>query len=87
MTRTGSMSVPIAVTPGRSGFAPQLMLSYDSGAGNGAFGLGWDVGLRVFPEKHKRIAPIRRFAQIPGRSRSGQRCVFCSVVRRIWCRF
>jgi RHS repeat-associated protein len=38
---TGSMSVPIATSPGRSGFGPQLTLSYDSGAGNGPFGFGW----------------------------------------------
>ena len=30
VTGTGSMSVPIAVSPGRSGFAPQLALSYNS---------------------------------------------------------
>src|SRR6201982_1958324 len=41
VTGTGSMSVPIATSPGRSGFGPQLSLSYDSGAGNGAFGFGW----------------------------------------------
>ena len=38
VTGTGSMSVPIATSPGRSGFGPQLSLSYDSGAGNGPFG-------------------------------------------------
>ena len=32
VTGTGSMSVPIATSPGRSGFGPQLSLSYDSGA-------------------------------------------------------
>jgi virulence plasmid B protein len=32
VTSTGSMTVPIAVSPGRSGFAPQLSLSYDSGS-------------------------------------------------------
>jgi Salmonella virulence plasmid 65kDa B protein len=31
-TDTGSMSVPIATSPGRSGFGPQLSLSCDSGA-------------------------------------------------------
>ena len=41
VTGTGSMSVPIATSPGRSGFGPQLSLSYDSGAGNGPFGFGW----------------------------------------------
>ena len=35
VTGTGSMTVPIATSPGRSGFGPQLSLSYDSGAGNG----------------------------------------------------
>jgi hypothetical protein len=35
VTGTDSMTVPIAVSPGRSGFVPQLALSYDSGAGNG----------------------------------------------------
>lgn len=33
-TGTGSMSVPIAISPGRSGFGPQLSLSSNSGAGN-----------------------------------------------------
>src|SRR5215472_9525764 len=41
VTGTGSLSVPIYVTPGRSGFSPQLSLGYDSGAGNGPFGFGW----------------------------------------------
>src|ERR1051325_3622854 len=41
VTGTGSMTVPIPTSPGRSGFGPQLALSYDSGAGNGPFGLGW----------------------------------------------
>jgi hypothetical protein len=40
VTGTGSMSVPIAASPGRSGFGPQLSLSYDFGAGNGPFGFG-----------------------------------------------
>ena len=35
VTGPGSMSVPIATNPGRSGFGPQLSLSYDSCAGNG----------------------------------------------------
>src|SRR5688572_23398188 len=45
VTGTGSMTVPVPVSPGRSGFGPQLALSYDSGAGNGIFGYGWSVSL------------------------------------------
>jgi hypothetical protein len=33
VTGTGSMSVPISTSPGRSGFGPQHSLSYDSGSG------------------------------------------------------
>jgi len=40
-TGTGSLSVPIFTSPGRAGFGPKLSLTYDSGAGNEAFGLGW----------------------------------------------
>src|SRR5438067_2094843 len=45
VTGTGSMTVPIATSPGRSGFGPQLSLSYDSGAGNGPFGFGWHLSM------------------------------------------
>jgi Salmonella virulence plasmid 65kDa B protein len=39
------MTVPLFTSPGRSGFGPQLSLSYDPGAGNGPFGLGWSLSL------------------------------------------
>jgi hypothetical protein len=45
VTGTGSLTVPIALSPGRSGVGPQLSLLYDSGAGNGPFGLGWSLAL------------------------------------------
>lgn len=45
VTGTGSMSVPIATSPGRSGFGSQLSLSYDSGSGNGPFGFGWNLSV------------------------------------------
>lgn len=48
---TGSMTVPIATTPGRSGVGPKLSLSYDSGAGNGPFGLGWNLSLPSITRK------------------------------------
>src|SRR3954452_6469934 len=43
VTGTGSFTVPIATSSGRSGFGPTLTLSYDSGAGNGPFGFGWSM--------------------------------------------
>src|SRR4030081_600678 len=45
VTGTGSMTVPLFTSPGRSGFGPQLSLSYDSGAGNGLFGFGWNLSV------------------------------------------
>ena len=57
VTGTGSMSVPIATSPGRSGLAPQLSLSYDSGAGNGVFGLGWSLSLPSITRKTDKGLP------------------------------
>ncbi|MFO0699251.1 MAG: SpvB/TcaC N-terminal domain-containing protein [Nitrospira sp.] len=57
VTGTGSMSVPIAVSPGRGGFGPQLSLSYDSGAGNGPFGLGWNLSLPSIARKTDKGLP------------------------------
>jgi RHS repeat-associated protein len=57
VTGTGSMTVPIATSPGRSGFGPQLSLSYDSGAGNGAFGLGWSLSLPAITRKTEKGLP------------------------------
>lgn len=51
VTGTGSMSIPIAVSPGRSGFGPQLNLSYDSGSGNGPFGFGWSLSIPSITRK------------------------------------
>ncbi len=57
VTGTGSMSVPVATSPGRSGFGPQLSLSYDSGSGNGPFGLGWTLSLPSITRKTDKGLP------------------------------
>ncbi|MFD4444743.1 SpvB/TcaC N-terminal domain-containing protein [Nocardia sp. NPDC058519] len=57
VTGTGSMSVPIATSPGRSGFGPQLSLSYDSGSGNGHFGFGWSLSLPSITRKTDKGLP------------------------------
>ena len=48
---TGTMSVPIATSPGRSDFGPRLELSYDSGSGNGPFGYGWTLSTPAITRK------------------------------------
>ncbi len=63
VTGTGSMTVPIATSPGRSGFGPQLALSYDSGAGNGPFGLGWNLSLPAITRKTDKGLPQYRDAE------------------------
>src|SRR3954467_10904303 len=56
-TGTGAMSMPLAVSPGRSGFGPQLSLAYDSGAGNGPFGFGWSLSLPSVTRKTDKGLP------------------------------
>src|SRR5438270_4029151 len=63
VTGTGSMTVPIATSPGRSGFGPQLSLSYDSGASNGPFGLGWSLSLPAITCKTDKGLPRYQDAQ------------------------
>src|SRR5271166_4996490 len=57
VTGTGSLSVPIAVSPARSGFGPQLSLTYDSGSGNGVFGVGWNLALPAITRKTDKGIP------------------------------
>ena len=80
VTGTGSMTVPIAVSPGRSGFGPQLSLSYDSGAGNGPFGFGWSLSLPAITRKTDKGLPQYRDAEESDVYRPLRR-------RRTWCRF
>lgn len=54
---TGTGSMPLATSPGRSGFGPQLSLSYDSGAGNGSFGFGWSLSLPAITRKTDKGLP------------------------------
>ncbi len=60
VTGTGSMTIPIALSPGRSGFGPQLSLSYDSGTGNGPFGMGWSLSSPAITRKTDKGLPQYR---------------------------
>ncbi|MEU7903555.1 SpvB/TcaC N-terminal domain-containing protein [Actinoplanes sp. NPDC049118] len=57
VTGTASFTIPLPLTPGRDGFGPQLELSYDSGSGNGAFGLGWGLNLPAITRKTDKGIP------------------------------
>ncbi|MCM3870735.1 MAG: hypothetical protein ND895_08585 [Pyrinomonadaceae bacterium] len=57
VTGTGSLTVPIFASPGRSGFSPQLALSYDSGSGNGPFGFGWHLSVPAITRKTDKGLP------------------------------
>ncbi|MFE5616105.1 SpvB/TcaC N-terminal domain-containing protein [Streptomyces sp. NPDC056524] len=61
VTGTGSFAVPVPTSPGRMGFGPQLSLSYDSGAGNGIFGIGWSLSVPAITRKTDKGIP--RYAE------------------------
>jgi len=53
---TSSFSIQIPASPAR-GVTPSLSLSYNSGAGNGIFGLGWNLGLSSIKRKTDKGLP------------------------------
>jgi RHS repeat-associated protein len=57
VTGAASFTIPIFTSPGRSDFYPKLSLSYDSGAGNGAFGLGWTLSIPAITRKTEKGLP------------------------------
>ncbi|MEA2344620.1 MAG: hypothetical protein QOF63_2789, partial [Thermoanaerobaculia bacterium] len=63
VTGTGSLSIPLPASPGRAGFSPHLALSYDSGAGNGPFGIGWSLSLPSITRKTDKGLPQYRDAE------------------------
>ncbi|HEY9420618.1 MAG TPA: SpvB/TcaC N-terminal domain-containing protein, partial [Thermoanaerobaculia bacterium] len=63
VTGTGSTTIPLATSPGRSGFGPQLSLSYDSGSGNGPFGFGWSLSTPAISRKTDKGLPQYRDAE------------------------
>ncbi|MFZ0546018.1 MAG: SpvB/TcaC N-terminal domain-containing protein, partial [Candidatus Promineifilaceae bacterium] len=63
VTGTGAMIVPIATSSGRGGFGPQLSLSYDTGAGNGPFGVGWSLSAAAITRKTDKGLPRYNDAQ------------------------
>ena len=56
-TGTGNHAIPLALSPGRHGFGPQLSLEYSSGHGNGLFGLGWQLSMPRITRKTEKGLP------------------------------
>lgn len=57
---TASFTIPLPVSEARSNFAPLLTLGYDSGNGNGPFGLGWALPLASIERKTAKGVPRYR---------------------------
>jgi virulence plasmid B protein len=60
VTGTASMTFPIATSA--SALGPTLVLSYDSGAGNGPFGLGWNLSAPAITRRTDKGLPRYRDA-------------------------
>lgn len=56
---TAGFSIPLPFAPAR-GSSPSLNLSYNSGAGNGVFGLGWNLSLASIKRKTDKKLPQYR---------------------------
>jgi RHS repeat-associated protein len=60
VTGTGTLSVPLPISPGRCEFGPELSLTYDSGGGNGPFGLGWSLSMPTITRSTDKRLPLYR---------------------------
>ena len=56
-TGTATMTIALPISAGRAGFTPDLTLAYDSGNGNGPFGVGWRCELPSIGRKLDQRLP------------------------------
>lgn len=54
---TASLSLALPFSVGRGGLMPAVALGYNSGGGNGLFGLGWDLGFPSIQRKTDKRLP------------------------------
>ena len=59
VTGTSSLSIPLPFSQSREG-VPPLSLNYNSGSGNGAFGLGWTISVPAISRKTEKGLPLYR---------------------------
>jgi len=60
VTGSASFSIPLPLSPSRGGIVPEIDLSYDSGSGNGPFGLGWSLSVPHITRKTDKGLPRYR---------------------------
>src|SRR3954451_13696643 len=65
VTGTGTMSIPITTTPGRSEVGPSPSLSYESGSGNGHCGFVSTLALPADTRKNDTGLPRYLAAEAP----------------------
>lgn len=53
---TAALSIPLPVSDAR-GFSPSLLLNYNSGSGNGVWGMGWSLGTGSVKRKTAKELP------------------------------
>jgi RHS repeat-associated protein len=54
---TAGFSIPFPFSPSRNAFMPAMALSYNSGSGNGTFGLGWNAEPPSISRKTEKKLP------------------------------
>ena len=52
-----TLTIPVPISSGRSGFSPAGSLVYDAGAGNGIFGIGWAFASSAIVRRTDRGLP------------------------------
>jgi RHS repeat-associated protein len=57
-TGAGTSTIPVYLSPSRSGFTPQLEVSYNSGSGNAAMGFGWSLSVPMVTWKTDKGLPL-----------------------------
>lgn len=54
---TAGLSIPFPFSPSRNNFMPAMALTYNSGSGNGIFGLGWNADPPAITRKIEKKLP------------------------------
>ena len=57
---TAGYNIPLPFSKSRNDFVPAVSLSYNSGGGNGIFGLGWNIDIHSIARKTEQELPLYR---------------------------